>query len=394
MLSEVLESLKAWEGRKIAVAMSGGVDSSLAAVLLHRAGAGVIGLNMCLWRQGDLGEKGGQPASGPPPDSPDARAVADRFGFPFYSFDFRAGFRKAVIEPFITEYLAGRTPNPCVHCNKHFKLGALFDQARAFGAEAIATGHYCRLAFNQATGRAELRCAADSAKDQTYYLSGLTQPQLRRLVAPLGELTKPQTRRLARELGLHLHDKPGSVDICFVPDNDYRRFLREETQIDETVLAGSIVDVHGRVLGRHGGIHNYTIGQRKGLGLSAPRPLYVVDLLPGTKTVVVGFEGDILAGAMDIANINWVGLAPQSVPFRARVKLRYRSPGELATFVPDPADPARARICFDRPARAITPGQAAVAYDEETGHSVLVGGWITRRITDNANPLPPGESSA
>lgn len=383
MLDEILTSLGDWKGRKIVVAMSGGVDSSLAAALLHQAGAQVIGIHMRVWHYDHCADTAGLATCCSPADAQDARRVADLFGFPFYSIDFQDNFRQAVIDPFIKDYLAGRTPNPCVNCNNQLKLGTLLAKATAYGAEAVATGHYGRVATSPATGRTELRVSADRAKDQTYYLFGLRQPQLSRLVLPLGGLTKTQARELARTLGIHSHDKPDSFEICFVTDNNYRRFLREEAGLDEATLAGAIVNTQGAILGRHEGIHNFTIGQRKGLRLAAERPLYVVDLIPETQSVVVGFEEEILASEMEIERINWVGRAPQAEPFRALVKIRYRSPGEPATVYPSPEPdgqpPTRARIQFDEPARAITPGQAAVAYDEP-GQTVLAGGWIVRRL--------------
>ncbi len=382
LLHESIEQLREWSGRSIVAAMSGGVDSSLTAALLHLAGARVIGLNMRVWHYNNCSEEQGESTCCSPSDIADARRVADQFGFPFYSMDFQVNFRESVIQPFIDDYLAGRTPNPCVHCNNQLKLGTLLDKARAYGAESVATGHYARVRQNAATGRVELQTSADTAKDQTYYLFGLTQPQLRRLVLPLGELTKPQAREMAKKLGLHTHDKADSVDICFVPDNDYRRFLREEADLDEEKLAGTIVNTKGEKLGRHSGIHNYTIGQRKGLGIAAVKPLYVVDLFPETQTVVVGFEEDIFAAGLEVRDINWVGLAAQHQPFRATVKIRYRSPGEPATIYPSSERPGHARILFDAPVRAVTPGQAAVAYDEG-GEIVLAGGWITRRIVQD-----------
>ena len=377
-----LEELSAWRGRRIVVAMSGGVDSALAAVLLHEAGAEVIGIHMRVWHYDEdaCAARPGTATCCSPADVKDARRVADQFGFPFYSIDFQLDFRQAVIDPFIREYLAGRTPNPCVSCNNRLKLGALLGKAQAYGAEAVATGHYGRIFFNEQSGRAELRSAADADKDQSYYLFGLAQAQLRRLVMPLGGLGKPQVRELARARGLHLADKPDSVEICFVTDNDYRRFLREEAGLDEAALAGAIVDTRGQVLGRHAGIHNYTIGQRKGLGLAAPRPLYVVELLAESKTVVVGFEEDILSPGLELTGLNWVGLAPQGEPFRARVKIRYRNAGAAATVYPEAEDGSKARVVFDAPMRAVAPGQAAVAYDEASGQRVLAGGWITRRL--------------
>jgi tRNA-specific 2-thiouridylase len=380
LLDRTLETLTDWNGRAVVVAMSGGVDSALAAALLHRAGARVIGVHMRTWHYGDACGREGLATCCSPADALDARRVADLLGFPFYAMDFQIGFRKAVIEPFIRDYLDGRTPNPCVHCNNQLKLGSLLAKGKAYGAEVVATGHYGRLADNAASGRRELRVAADTAKDQTYYLFGLAQAQLRGMLLPLGGLTKPQARALAAELGLHLADKPDSQEICFVTDNDYRRFIREEAGVDEEALAGEIVDTRGRTLGRHKGIHNYTIGQRKGLGIASERPLYVVDLDPQSRTVIVGHDEETLASALTADGMNWVGRAPSAEPFRARAKIRYRSAGEPATVYPEGEKLEAARVVFDEPIRAITPGQALVAYDEPTGESVLMGGWIRRRV--------------
>lgn len=394
LLEQTMESLAEWRGRTVVVAISGGVDSALSAVLLHRAGASVIGVHMRTWHYNDCGEKDGLATCCSPADAMDARRVADLCGFPFYAMDFQVNFRQSVIEPFIADYLAGRTPNPCVNCNNSLKLGSLLAKGKAYGAEAVATGHYGRLRVNPVTGRCELLTAVDRAKDQTYYLFGLTQPQLSRMLMPLGGLTKPQARELARELGIHIADKPDSQEICFVTDNNYRRFLREEAGLDEEALAGAIVSVRGEVLGRHTGIYNYTIGQRKGLGIAAPRPLYVVDLDPESRTVIVGGEDDVLAPGFTMDRINWVASAPTREPFRALVKIRYRSPGYAATVYPegagdddageDGAHVDTARVVFDEPVRAITPGQTAVAYDEATGETVLMGGWIRRRLNGNS----------
>jgi tRNA-specific 2-thiouridylase len=391
-LEAAVTRLAMWRGRRVVVAMSGGVDSSLTAALLHLAGAEVIGIHMRTWHYRDV-EAGkcererGMATCCSPADARDAARVADEFGFVFYAIDFQVNFRAAVIEPFMRDYLAGRTPNPCVNCNNRLKLGSLLAKGEAYGAEAVATGHYGRVVRNATSGRYELRAGVDANKDQTYYLYGLTQAQLARFLMPLGELSKPEVRELAREVGLHLAEKPDSYEICFVTDNNYRRFLREECALDEAQLAGAIVNVRGAMLGRHAGIHNYTIGQRRGLKLAAERPLYVVELLPETQTVVVGFEEDLKADGLELEGINWVGAEPTEAcektgeGLRVRAKIRYRHAGAPGTLWPlrDSAGAlTRGRIEFDEPVRAVTPGQACVAYDA-AGESVLLGGTIARR---------------
>ncbi|MCE5230963.1 tRNA 2-thiouridine(34) synthase MnmA [bacterium] len=367
----MIDSLGCWRGRRVAVAMSGGVDSSLAAAALSRAGARVIGIHM------RTRAANSSIACSSKDDAADARAVAERFGFEFHDYDLHELFRDAVIEPFIREYLAGRTPNPCAICNRRLKFGALLDRARALGADAIATGHYARVRLNSDSGRYELYCAADHAKDQSYFLFGLDQSQLARIVFPLGALTKVQARAIARDMGVAVAEKTDSMEICFIPDNDYRRFLLEEAPERLHDREGLIVNAAGEELGRHDGVHNFTIGQRKGLRIAAPRPLYVIGIKPETQTVVVGFAEELFTRALMIERMNWVSIAPQAAPLRARVRIRYRSNGSMAIIYPD--GDTRARIEFDDPVRAVTPGQAAVAFDENDDQRVLLGGWIKEK---------------
>ncbi len=393
--------LSACRGRRIVVAMSGGVDSSVAAALLRQAGADVVGVHMRVHRM-NSGEAGpGDRARGccSPADAMDARRVAEKLAMPFYALDFEEDFRRAVIDPFVEDYLAGRTPNPCVRCNTHLKLGTLLAKARGFGAEAVATGHYARLRRSD-QGRVELLRAADDRKDQSYYLFELRQSQLERFVLPLGELTKAETRAIARRLDLPVADKPDSQEICFIPDGDYRRFVDREARADARDLQGEIVDTTGRVLGRHAGVHNFTIGQRRGLGLAAlpaaasaaqagTRPLYVLDLIAGTRTVVVGEAEATWAAGLRLRGLNWVSEPPTDRPLRVRARVRYHHEPAPATLYPTglPAEPGAAQagaagepdgssIEFDAPQRAITPGQAVVCYDEPTGERVIAGGWI------------------
>lgn len=387
--------LSAWRGRSILVAMSGGVDSSLAAVLLHEAGARVVGVHMRTHRAAPPVAGASEGASCrtrsccSPADSADARRVADRAGFPYHAMDFEADFRRAVVEPFVDDYLAGLTPNPCVGCNNRLKLGTLLAKARALGCEAVATGHYARVLRDPATGRTRLSRAADASKDQTYYLFGLAQPQLERLVTPLGDLTKEQVRRMARERGMHLADKPDSQEICFIPDDDYRRFLREDAGIDEDGLAGDVVDASGRVLGRHRGVHEFTVGQRRGIGIASDRPLYVVELRPATRTVVVGGEDEVFSREARIERVNLVGASGFAGPARVRARIRHRHEPAPATFLAD--GEGGGRVVFDEPQRAVTPGQACVLYDEPDAESVLAGGWIARDTAGDAERRERGE---
>jgi tRNA-specific 2-thiouridylase len=375
MAFPVIQGLEQYRGRRILVAMSGGVDSSLAAVLLRRAGAEVIGVHMRVRRYdrcaGEVHEWIGTCCT--PADAGDARRVAEEFDFPFHAIDFETDFRRAVIDPFIEDYLHARTPNPCVNCNSKLKLGTLLARAKAFGAEGVATGHYARVVRSPGE-RSRLFRARDRSKDQSYYLFELRRPQLAAFHTPLGDITKDEARRMARELGLHLADKPDSQDICFVADNDYRRFLRDEAGIEQGDLAGAIVDMCGNVVGAHEGIHNYTIGQRRGLGIASDRPRYVVDLRPESRTVVVGDEDDLMADGLIGSGLNWVGHEPTGEAVRVRAQIRHRHEAAPATLLA--ADPNGFEIRFDAPQRAVTPGQAVVCYDEPTGEQVLAGGWI------------------
>jgi tRNA-specific 2-thiouridylase len=359
--------------------MSGGVDSSVAAYLLREQGYEVIGVTMKVWPQ-DCISRAEDKCCGPQAVA-DARAVAHALGIPHYVVDEADQFERLVIDYFSSEYQAGRTPNPCVMCNEKLKFGNLWSKAAALGCDYIATGHYA-IIEHSAAGSDGLSCAVlrkgvDPHKDQSYFLFSLRQPQLRRALTPLGKMTKPQIREIAHSLGLKVADKVDSQEICFVPGNDYKAFLR--SHLGETEFhRGEIYDVDGNFIAEHEGIELFTIGQRKGLPGGSQRPRYVVDLDPETNRVIVGDADDLVVDEFEIDRANWhpvagVNAAGYSGEIEATVKIRYSHPGAAATLTP--LENRRARIRLHEPQRAVTPGQAAVFYD---GDIVLGGGWICR----------------
>jgi tRNA-uridine 2-sulfurtransferase len=362
----------------IAVAMSGGVDSSVVAGMLHARGDSVIGLTMQLWNQRRLPEIQTETATGrccSLNDVYDARGVAQLLGIPYYVVNFEDRFEQQVVRPFIDEYLAGRTPVPCTLCNNFIKFDQFLEMAAGVGAAKIATGHYAQIRDNPETGRWELRRGRDHGKDQTYFLFGLTQEQLARTEFPLGGMQKSEVRELARMLNIPVAAKPDSQEICFVPNGDYAAFIDayfREQGIAPRQAAGELVTTDGEVVGEHAGVHHFTVGQRRGLRLAAGEPLYVIATEPATRRVVVGRGEELLRPAMPVNNVNWISIAPPVSPLRAEVKIRNKHAAAAATITPS-SIPGRVDVHFDEPQRAVTPGQGAVFY---SGDLVLGGGWI------------------
>jgi tRNA-uridine 2-sulfurtransferase len=362
----------------VAIAMSGGVDSSTVAAMLLEQGRPVVGLTMQLWNQRRLPELQG---NGPAQhrccsldDVYDAKRVAQHLDFPHYVVNFEEQFEQRVIRPFVEQYLAGRTPIACTNCNTDVKFEPLLRMARQVGAERLATGHYARIQRHGGSGRYQLLRARDESKDQSYFLWGLTQEQLSRSEFPLGELTKEEVRALARRVHLPVAEKPESMELCFVPNGNYVQFIHAYSREAGKPLSnqeGDIVTEDGTVIGRHTGIHNYTIGQRKGLGFAAGRPVYVVAIDPENNRIVVGKDDSLRSTTLEIENVNWLSIEEPNTPFRAQVKIRHKH--EPATATVEASSHLRARVTFDAPQRAITPGQGAAVYD---GDVVLAGGWI------------------
>jgi tRNA-uridine 2-sulfurtransferase len=368
--------------------MSGGVDSSTVAAMLRAEGHNVVGLTMQLWNQRRLAGREGMPESVQGrccslDDVYDARRVARQIGIPYYVVNHEERFERDVVRPFVEEYLSGRTPIPCSLCNNHLKFDQLLIVARQIGAERIATGHYARVAYDDARGRWLLKRPADRSKDQTYFLFGLTQDQLSRTLFPLGDLTKPQVRELARKYGLVLAEKPDSQEICFVPGGDYKRFIdaylaEQGESLPDT--SGELVTTGGEVLGEHSGIHNFTVGQRKGLGVATGSPLYVIQISGARKQVVVGGDEHLYSRTLRARRVNLISVADLVEPMRVAVKIRHRhepAPAVIEKVKSEATTPENAEdeilVTFDQPQRAITPGQAAVFYD---GDIVVGGGWI------------------
>ena len=364
----------------IAVAMSGGVDSSTVAAMLTHSGDTVVGLTLQLWDQTRLAGRHGIP------DAPkagrccslddvyDARRVAEHLGIPYYVVNQQERFERDVVRPFVAEYMAGRTPIPCSLCNNHLKFDQLLQTARSIGAGRIATGHYAVNEFDPVRQRWILKRPADLAKDQTYFLFGLTQEQLARTLFPLGRLTKPEVREIARRHGLALAEKPDSQEICFIPGGDYKQFLtayleEQGEKLPET--AGKLVASNGKVLGSHDGIFNFTVGQRKGLGVNSPSPLYVLSIDPASNRVALGADEELTTHTLRARRLNWISIPELTGPMRVQIKIRHRHEPAWATLEPTRADQILAT--FDEPQRAVTPGQSAVFYDKD---EVVGGGWI------------------
>jgi tRNA-specific 2-thiouridylase len=364
----IFSTLKADSKTRVVVGMSGGVDSSAAAALLQEQGYDVIGITLKLWPQ-DCVNRAEDKCCGPQAVM-DARSVSHKLGIPYYLVDEAADFQKQVINYFAEEYKAGRTPNPCVMCNEKLKFGTLISRARQLGAERIATGHFARVE-KAPDGRMLLKRGRDPRKDQSYFLFSLRQEQLAHTLFPLGELTKTDTREVARQSHLKTADKEESMEICFVPDKDYGRFLQQADLVQKH--RGEIVNLHGHVLGHHDGIEFYTIGQRKGLGLSSAKPLYVIELDAANNRVVVGDESALDRAEFSVERCNWIPYETPPESIEVTAKIRYNHPGTPATIVPQPN--GRAQVKLHTPQRAITPGQACVFYQDDL---VVGGGWITR----------------
>jgi tRNA-specific 2-thiouridylase len=354
---------------RVVVGMSGGVDSSATAALLLEQGYEVVGITLKLWPQ-DCVSRAQDKCCGPQAVM-DARAVCHKLGIAYYLVDEAAEFQAKVIEYFAREYRAGRTPNPCVMCNQNLKFGRLLERADQLGARYIATGHFARLDSRPTPSgpRTLLRRGLDPRKDQSYFLFSLRQDQLARALFPLGQRTKTDTRAVARACNLKTADKAESMEICFVPDNDYGRFLEQAKLAQKH--RGDILDLNGRVLGHHQGIEFYTIGQRKGLGLSSPKPLYVVELDAARNRVIVGDQSALARSEFEVDRCNWIAFDSPPARLEATVQIRYHHPGTPATVTP--LDGGRASVRLHSPQRAITPGQAAVFYQDDL---VLGGGWI------------------
>ena len=370
---------------KIAVAMSGGVDSSAAAAILKEQGHELVGFTMQLWdqRRGINTDENGDPLPSrccSLDDVYDARRVAEELDFPFYVLNLERDFERDVVQPFVTSYLSGETPIPCVSCNSRLKFASLDRLALSLGCEKVATGHYARVEFDAVSNRYKLLRGKNEQKDQSYFLWELTQAQLSRALFPLGEMSKPEARDAARQHNLTgVAEKKESQEICFVPDGNYAgfidRYLDAENATDRLPGAGEIVDTTGRVIGRHEGIHRYTIGQRRGIGIADERPLYVISIDAAKNRVTAGSSEDLLSSEFTVARVNWIALDDPKEPVRAEVRVRYRHTAAAATITSLPNQ--RARIVFDEPQRAITPGQASVFY---RGDEVIGGGWIVKSV--------------
>lgn len=354
----------------VMLGMSGGVDSSVAAVVLTEQGYNVVGVTMQIWPDMDEGIKQLEGGCCSLSAVDDARRVADRLGIPYYVLNFKDVFQEKVIDYFKGEYLKGRTPNPCIACNRFVKFEALLQKAVSMGMDYIATGHYARIDFDAATGRYLLKKSVTEEKDQTYALYTMTQEQLSKTLFPIGDFTKDRVREIAREMNLPVAHKPDSQEICFVQDNDYGRYISENT--DKEIKPGYFVDREGRKLGMHKGIIHYTVGQRKGLGNTFGKPMYVLEICPENNTVVLGDKNEVYSTELTASDINFISIPELKEEMRVTAKIRYTAKEAAAVVSPIEDKPGSFRVVFDEPQRAITPGQSVVLYSAGT----VVGGGV------------------
>lgn len=350
--------------KKVIIGMSGGVDSSVAAALLKEQGYEVIGVTMRMWEECDEDQREGACCSLSAVD--DARRVANKLGIDYYVMNFKDLFKDKVVNPFVRSYIEGRTPNPCIMCNKFLKFDALLKKANAMGIDYVATGHYARVEYNAGSERYELKRSVTSSKDQTYVLYNFTQHQLERTLMPNGIYTKEEIRNKAKELGLLVADKPDSQEICFIPDNDYSSFIRKYT--NRNIKCGNFVNSKGEILGRHKGIINYTIGQRKGLGIAFGKPMFVVDINANNNDIVLGDEKEVFNDTLIAKDVNFISI--DKLVGSLRVTAKIRSTAKEASAMLFPLGDSRVKVVFEKPQRAITRGQAVVFYDGD----VVVGG--------------------
>lgn len=357
--------------KRVVIGMSGGVDSSVAAYLLKEQGYDVIGITMQIWQSmsEETFEREGGCCSLSAVE--DARRVCDKLDIPFYVVNFKQIFEEKVIDYFVDEYFQGRTPNPCIACNRHIKFDALLSKARALEAEYVSTGHYAKVEYDGTYKRYVLKKSATIKKDQTYALYNLTQEQLASTLMPLGSYTKEEVREIAYQQHLGVASKPDSQEICFVDDNDYSRFLAERRP--DAVKQGYFVDTKGNILGKHNGIVHYTVGQRKGLGIALGRPMFVVELIPDRNLVVLGDETEVFSRELIASDVNLILFDKLTKPIRCKAKIRYSA--QEADCVVEPIENDRIKVVFDQPQRAITPGQAVVLYD---GDYIVGGGTIEK----------------
>jgi tRNA-uridine 2-sulfurtransferase len=360
--------------------MSGGVDSSVVAGMLKAQGQPIVGMTMQLWNQRRLPELASEGSTGrccSLDDVYDARYVAQTLSIPYYVVNFEDQFETHVVKPFVADYIAGKTPIPCTLCNNFIKFDQFLEMADGVGADKIATGHYAQIRYDEESARWQMLRSTDATKDQTYFLWGLTQPQMARTLFPLGGMVKTEVRKLAESLGLPVAEKPDSQEICFVPNGDYAAFIEAYTREQGQTLPqsqGQIVTEDGKTLGQHEGVHNFTVGQRRGLNVAVGEPLYVIQTNPNTRQVVVGSNQSLLRDRFQVGDVNWISIAPPNEAIRAEVRIRNRHTPALATLRPG-STPDQVEVEFDTPQRAVTPGQGAVFY---RGDLVLGGGWIER----------------